>query len=200
MFTGLVTAVGRVARVERGAKGLTLRIRAPWRGVRRGESIAVDGACLTVERLGRGWFEVHVIATSLDRTGFEGYQSGRRINLERSVRAGDRLGGHLVQGHVDGVGRVRKIVEREDARLIDIAVPAEVASVSIPLGSITVDGVSLTVNARPAPDVVQVSLIPETLRRTTLGERTAGDAVHLEADLIGKYVAALVRPESRDQQ
>ncbi|MGB7211555.1 MAG: riboflavin synthase [Gemmatimonadales bacterium] len=200
MFTGLVTAVGRVARVERGAEGLTLRIRASYRAIRRGESIAVDGACLTVERSGRGWFEVHVIATSLDRTGFGTYPAGRRVNLERSLRAGDRLGGHLVQGHVDGVGRVRRIVEREDARLIDIAVPPEVAAVSIPLGSITVDGVSLTVNARPAPDVVQVALIPETLRKTTLGERTTGDAVHLEADVIGKYVAALVRPEARDQQ
>ncbi|MGH7531914.1 MAG: riboflavin synthase [Gemmatimonadales bacterium] len=199
MFTGLVTAIGRVARVERGAAGLTLRIRASYRGIRRGESIAIDGACLTVERQGRGWFEVHVIATSLGRTVIGAYEAGRRVNLERAVRAGDRLGGHLVQGHVDGVGQVRRIEERGDARLIDIVVPPAVAAVSIPLGSITVDGVSLTINARPAPDVVQVSLIPETLRKTTLGERTTGDAVHLEGDLIGKYVAALVRPESRDQ-
>lgn len=200
MFTGLVTAVGRVAKVTRDATGLMLRIAAPYRAVRRGESIATDGACLTVERTGRGWFEVHVVATSLERTAIGSYRVGHRVNLERAVRAGDRLGGHLVQGHVDGVGTVRRIVQRDDARLIDIEVPPDVAAVSIPLGAITVDGVSLTVNGRPAPDLVQVSLIPETLRRTTLGERTIGDAVHLEGDLIGKYVAALVRPESRDRQ
>lgn len=190
MFTGLVTAVGRVAKATRGADGLTLRIRAPFRGVRRGESIAVDGACLTVERPGRGWFEVHVVATSLDRTGFARYAAGRRVNLERAIRAGERLGGHLVQGHVDGMGAVIGVADRGDARLLDIAVPDAVGAVSIPLGSITVDGVSLTVNALPRPGVVQVSLIPETLRKTTLDERRVGDAVHLEGDLIGKYVAA----------
>lgn len=183
-------AVGRVAKAARGAEGLTLRISAPLRAVRRGESVAVDGSCLTVERVGRGWFEVHVIATSLDRTGFAHYGARRRVNLERAIRAGDRLGGHLVQGHVDGMGTVVGVVDRADARVIDLAVPDEVWAVSIPLGSITVDGVSLTVNALPAPGVVQVSLIPETLRRTTLGERQAGDAVHLEGDLIGKYVRA----------
>ena len=193
MFTGLVTAIGRVAKVARGAEGLTLRIRARYRAIRQGESIAVDGACLTVERSGRGWFEVHVIATSLDRTGFGTYPAGRRVNLERSVRAGDRLGGHLVQGHVDGVGRVQRIVEREDARLIDIAVPLDVSTVSIPLGSITVDGVSLTVNARPAPGVVQVALIPETLASTTLGNLGEGDPVNLEMDLIARYAERLMQ-------
>jgi riboflavin synthase len=172
---------------------VTLRIAAPYRGIRRGESVAVDGACLTVERTGKGWFEVHVVATSLDRTTFGAARAGRVVNLERALRAGDRLGGHLVQGHVDGVGTVASVAERGDARLIDIAVPAEVAAVSIPLGSITVDGVSLTVNAIPRAGTVQVSLIPETLRKTTLGERTAGDRVHVEGDLLGKYVAAALR-------
>ncbi|MFI5234085.1 MAG: riboflavin synthase [Gemmatimonadales bacterium] len=193
MFTGLIAAVGQVAAAERTAEGLTLRLRASFRGVRRGESIAVDGACLTVERVGKGWFTVHVIATSLERTAFGAYGKGRPVNLERAVRAGDRLGGHLVQGHVDGVGRVVGVRVREDARLIDISVPPAVAAVSLPLGSITVDGVSLTVNAIPAPNVVQVALIPETLRKTTLGERVTGDAVQLEGDLIGKYVAALLK-------
>jgi riboflavin synthase len=192
VFTGLISATGRLA-ARREDGGLTLRIRAPYRGLRRGESVAVDGACLTVERTGRGWFEVHVIATSLDRTAFGAYAVGRRLNLERALRAGDRLGGHLVQGHVDGIGRVRAVTDRGDARLIDIEVPPAVARVSIPLGSITVDGVSLTVNARPAAGVVQVSLIPETLRKTTLGERTPGDRVHVEADVLGKYVAELMR-------
>ena len=154
----------------------------------------MDGACLTVERSGKGWFEVHVISTSLERTNFGGYAKGRSVNLERALRAGDRLGGHLVQGHVDGVGRIRSVDERGDARLLDIAAPAEVTAVSIPLGSITVDGVSLTVNALPAPGVVQVSLIPETLRKTNLGDRVAGDTVHLEGDLLGKYVRQLMTP------
>jgi riboflavin synthase len=138
---------------------------------------------------------VHVVGTSLDRTNFGSYVEGRRTNLERALRLGDRLGGHMVQGHVDGVGRVVSTVQRDDALLVDLRVPAEIARLAIPLGSIAVDGVSLTVNARPAGDVVQISLIPFTLQQTTLGERQAGDQVHLEADMLGKYVAALL--ESR---
>jgi riboflavin synthase len=117
---------------------------------------------------------------------------GQRVNLERAVRVGDRLGGHIVQGHVDGVGVVERIGQREDARLIDLRVPDDVARISVPLGSITVDGVSLTVNAKPESGVIQISLIPFTLQHTTLGERRVGDRVHLEADTIGKYVAALL--------
>lgn len=194
MFTGIITAVGTVARVARGADGLVLTIAAPYAGLEPGESIAVDGACLTVESLGEGTFTVHVIATSLDRTNFGSYAEGRRVNLERALRLGDRLGGHMVQGHVDGVGAVLGTAERGDAWLVDIRVPAEIARLAIPLGSIAVDGVSLTVNARPASDVVQISLIPFTLQQTTLGDRHAGDRVHLEGDMLGKYVAALLEP------
>lgn len=202
MFTGIVTAVGRVARVTRGRTGLTLRIAAPYRGLAKGESIAVDGACLTVERAGRGWFQVHVITTSLERTTFGSATAGRRVNLERALQVGDRLGGHLVQGHVDGVGEIRRIRQRGDAWLMDVTMPPAVARVSIPLGSITVDGVSLTVNALPARGVVQLSLIPFTFEHTTLGERVPGDRVHLEGDTIGKYVEALLaagppRPRTR---
>ncbi len=150
----------------------------------------MDGACLTVARRVKGAFAVQVIATSLERTAFGDYRAGRRVNLERALRAGDRLGGHLVQGHVDGVGTVRRLREKGDALLMDITVPAAVAEASIPLGSITVDGVSLTVNAVRARNVVQVSLIPFTLQHTTLGDRRVGDRVHLEGDTIGKYVAA----------
>jgi riboflavin synthase len=190
MFTGLVTAVGRVESARAVDGGRTLVIRAPWRGIAPGESIAVDGACLTVERRLKGAFAVHVIATTLERTAFGGYRAGRRVNLERALRAGDRLGGHLVQGHVDGVGRIRRIAKEADALLLDIGVPAAVAEASIPLGSITVDGVSLTVNALKARHAVQVSLIPFTLQHTTLGDRRVGDQVHLEGDTIGKYVSA----------
>ena len=202
MFTGIVTAVGTVVRATRATSGLTLRLSAPYRGVAAGESIAVDGACLTVEKAGRGWFQVHVVATSLGRTNFGGYAAGRRVNLERALRVGDRLGGHLVQGHVDGVGEVRRLRRQADAWLMDVTMPPAVARVSIPLGSITVDGVSLTVNALPARGVVQLSLIPFTFEHTTLGDRVPGDRVHLEGDTLGKYVEALLaagppRPRTR---
>jgi riboflavin synthase len=193
MFTGIVTAVGSIRKVSRGERGLTLEIAAPYTGVRPGESIAVDGACLTVEARGRGWFRVHVIDTSLERTTFGAAGKGRRVNLERALRVGDRLGGHLVQGHVDGVGVVQEVHRQGDAVLLDLRVPPEVAAVSIPLGSITVDGVSLTVNRIKRPEIIQVSLIPFTFQHTTLGRRRAGDRVHLEGDTVGKYVAELVR-------
>ena len=192
MFTGLVTAIGGIMKVSRTPEGLTLQIAAPYKNIKRGESIAVDGACLTVERKGKGWFAVHVIRTSLDRTTFADAAPRRRVNLERALSVGDRLGGHLVQGHVDGVGTIERVTQREDARLLDIRVPDQIARVSIPLGSITVDGVSLTINAVPTAGIIQVSLIPFTLQHTTLGQRQAGDRVHLEGDTIGKYVASLV--------
>ena len=192
MFTGIVSAVGTVARATRDARGLELTIAAAYEGLEPGESIAVDGACLTVQSLGAQGFTVHVVATSLERTNFGGYAEGRRVNLERALRLGDRLGGHMVQGHVDATGEVLATRAHGDAWLLDLRVPAALARLAIPLGSIAVDGVSLTVNARPAADVVQVSLIPFTLQQTTLGERRPGDRVHLEGDMLGKYVAALL--------
>lgn len=192
MFTGIVTAVGTVGRAERIADGLELTIASPYSDLALGESVAVDGACLTIQAKNSASFTSHVIRTSLDRTRFGEYAPGQRVNLERALRAGDRMGGHLVQGHVDGVGRVERVLDREDARILDLRVPEEVARVSIPLGSITVDGVSLTVNAKPEPGIIQISLIPFTLQHTTLGDRRVGDRVHLEADTIGKYVAELL--------
>ena len=193
MFTGLVDDLGVVERVERTEAGRTLRIASRYTGLAVGESIAVNGACLTVLEHGAGWFSVAAIVTTLGRTTIGDWTAGRPVNLERAMRLGDRLGGHLVQGHVDGVGSVDRVTEQDDARLLDLRVPTEVARVSVPLGSITVDGVSLTVNAIPAPDIIQISLIPFTLQHTTLGERRPGDRVHLEADALGKYVAALLR-------
>jgi riboflavin synthase len=193
MFTGIITALGEVRRRVHAADGLELTIGAPYEGLALGESIAVDGACLTVQETGPGEFTAHIIRTSLDRTNFSTYEVGRRLNLERAMKLGDRFGGHLVQGHVDGVGTVDRVADRQDARLLDLSVPDEVARVSVPLGSIAVDGVSLTVNAVPARGVIQISLIPFTLQHTTLGERRPGDRVHLEADTIGKYVAELLR-------
>ena len=193
MFTGLVSAVGTVMQVGERGGGRDLGVAVPWSGIERGESIAVNGACLTVEQVISGGFQVHVVQTSLERTTLGSLTPGDRVNLERALRAGEALGGHLVQGHVDGVGTIVGTSQRDDARLFDIRVPDAVADVTVPLGSITVDGVSLTVNAIPSPGIVQVSLIPFTFEHTTLGDRKAGDVVHLEADLVGKYVQAMLR-------
>ena len=197
MFTGIITEIGTLMEARAADGGRDLDIACSWTDLAAGESIAVNGACLTVARLTDRGFGVHVVRTSLDRTRFADLRPGQRVNLERALRVGDRLGGHLVQGHVDGVGTVLRVATREDARLLDLQVPAGVARVSVPLGSITVDGVSLTVNAIPGPGTIQISLIPFTLEHTTLGDRRPGDHVHLEADAVGKYVQALL--ERREQ-
>jgi riboflavin synthase len=197
MFTGIVTAVGTVrsARSERNG-GIELQIAAPYRGLALGESISVDGACLTVARRGRGWFGVRAIETTLRRTRLDRLERGHRVNLERALRVGDRLGGHLVQGHVDGLATVRSVTTQGDAVLLDLAVPPGVARVSIPLGSITVNGVSLTVNRIPKPGIIEVALIPHTRRHTTLGALAPGDQVQVEGDVIGKYIGALTGPRT----
>ena len=197
MFTGIITAVGTIDEARNLAAGLELTVQSPDRDLQLGESIAVDGACLTVQAVTAGGFDVHVVRTSLERTRFGDYRAGWRVNLERALRAGDRLGGHLVQGHVDGVGQIELVEQKHDARVLNIRVPSSVGRLSVPLGSITVDGVSLTVNAKPEPDVVQISLVPFTLLHTTLVEREVGDRVHLEADTIARYLAALLA-EGRD--
>ncbi|OGU03882.1 MAG: riboflavin synthase subunit alpha [Gemmatimonadetes bacterium GWC2_71_10] len=194
MFTGIVTAIGTVRRARRTARGLALTIASPYRGLRIGESIAVDGACLTVVKTGKGTFTVEAVTMTRTRTTFADFAPGRPVNLERSLRASDRLGGHLVSGHVDGVGTVVRRVALEDSVLLDIRVPEDVAAVSVLHGSIAVDGVSLTVNARPKRGIVQVSLIPYTLEVTTLGRARVGTRVHLEADQVGKIVRHVLAP------
>lgn len=188
MFTGLVAAIGTVVNAVELGGGRELTLESPWTDLALGESVAVNGACLTVaERLGNR-FAVHAVRTTLERTLLGGFAVGRRVNLERALQAGDRLGGHLVQGHVDGVGTVNAVRDRDDVRLIDITLPPEIAAVTIPLGSITVDGVSLTVNALVGAGQVQVAIVPFTLQHTTLGDVAPGDRVHLEGDLVGKHV------------
>jgi riboflavin synthase len=202
MFTGIVSSIGRVESASpnggsgKGEAGRILRIRASYRGLKKGESIAVNGACLTVEQVRKGGFTVHAVQTTLGRTLIGEWQKGRSVNLERAVRAADLMGGHIVQGHVDGVATVVRVADAGDARLVDVAVPTDVAAVTILHGAITIDGVSLTVNAIPRPGVVQVSLVPYTLEHTTLGSLVAGDRVHIEGDLLGKYVRKLCRLET----
>jgi len=201
MFTGIVSAIGRVEAVSpnggsgQGDGGRVVRIRAPYRGLKKGESIAVNGACLTVEKVMKGGFTVHAVQTTLGRTLIGDWQKGRAVNLERAVRAADLLGGHIVQGHVDGVGTVERVVAQGDALLLDVRLPPEIAETTILHGSITVDGVSLTVNALPRELVMQVSLVPFTREHTTLGTLEQGDQVHVEADVLGKYVRQLCRSE-----
>jgi riboflavin synthase len=194
VFTGLIDDVGTIERVEETVAGREFRVRCRYADLADGESVAVNGACLTVRERGAGWFTAAAVVTTLDRTTIGDWRAGMRVNLERALRAGDRLGGHLVQGHVDGVGTVLEVARRDDALLIDVALPEALAELMVPHGSVTVNGVSLTVNALPAPDVLQLSIIEYTLRHTTLGELAAGERVHVEADVVGKYVRRLVGP------
>src|SRR6185503_10200113 len=198
MFTGLVDAVGTIDRVTDTTAGREFLIRSRYDDLEEGESVAVNGACLTVRDCGDGRFTVAAVVTTLGRTTMGGWTAGKRVNLERALRASDRLGGHIVQGHVDGVGTVRRVQRFDDAVLVDVAVPLAIAELLVPHGSITVDGVSLTVNAIPESSVVQLSLIEYTLRHTTLESLAEGDAVHVEGDVIGKYVRQFVTPYVRE--
>jgi riboflavin synthase len=194
MFTGLIDDVGVVERVERTEAGRELRVATRYSGLSDGESIAVNGACLTVRESGEGWFTAAAVVTTLERTTIGAWSAGLRVNLERAMRLGDRLGGHMVQGHVDAVATVESVRRREDALLVDVRLPDELEPLMVPHGSVAIDGVSLTVNALPAPGILQLSLIEFTWNHTTLGALSAGDQVHVEADMIGKYVRQLVAP------
>jgi len=193
VFTGLIDDVGTIEAVSRTSAGLELRISCRYSDLADGESIAVNGACLTVLTRGNGWFTVGAVTTTLGRTTIGSWAAGRRVNLERALRAGDRLGGHFVQGHVDGVARVTASAVAGDAQLVDLALPAGLAELMVQHGSLAVDGVSLTVNDLSVPGSVQLSLIEYTLRHTTLGTLVPGDQVHVEADMLGKYVHRLLK-------
>jgi riboflavin synthase len=195
VFTGLIDDVGRITNVSPTDAGREFRIECRYADLAAGESIAVNGACLTVREHGAQWFSAAAVTTTLDRTTMGAWAAGARVNLERALRVGDRLGGHFVQGHVDGVATVETVEQRGDARLIDLALPSGLAELMVPHGSLAVDGVSLTVNDLPGggPGTVQLSLIDFTLRHTTLGALVAGDRVHVEADMLGKYVQRLLK-------
>ncbi|HET9424912.1 MAG TPA: riboflavin synthase [Gemmatimonadaceae bacterium] len=194
MFTGLIEEVGTVGAIANGPAGRELYIRSEYTGLVDGESIAVNGVCLTVREHDDDGFTVGAVETTLGRTTIEDWRVGRQVNLERAMVAGARLGGHIVAGHVDAVGTVRSVEQSGDARLVALALPPEVMDLSVLHGSITVDGVSLTINALPPDGTLQLSLIEYTLRHTTLGNLRAGDTVNVEADLIGKYVQKLMQP------
>jgi riboflavin synthase len=185
VFTGLVQTTGTVA-----SPGERLSVRAAL-DLAPGDSVAVNGVCLTATAMGDGGFEADVMPETLRRTSLGSLAEGDRVNLELSLRAGDRLGGHVVQGHVDGLGTMESVTEEGFARVVRIAAPGELLRYVVEKGSIAVDGVSLTV-AEVDDEGFSVSLIPETLERTNLGAATPGRSVNLEVDVLAKYVEKLV--------
>ncbi|NYG56042.1 riboflavin synthase [Nocardioides perillae] len=194
MFTGIVEELGTVAAVEDQGDAIRLTVRAATvlEDAALGDSIAVNGCCLTVaERTADTW-TADVMQETLDKTSLRGVQPGDRVNLERAVTAATRLGGHIVQGHVDGVGQVLSRTPSEHWEVVEVSLPPDLARYLVDKGSVTVDGVSLTVVGAGA-DRFTVSLIPETLARTTLGHRAPGERVNLEVDVIAKHVEKLVR-------
>ncbi|MEI4270850.1 riboflavin synthase [Klenkia sp. LSe6-5] len=202
MFTGIVEEVGTlVVRDDQGDSArLQLRGSTTLEGVALGDSIAVNGVCLTVTAVEGGVWSTDVMAETLRRSSLGALTTGDPVNLERAVTAGTRLGGHIVQGHVDGVGTVVSVTPSEHWTVVRVGLPEGIARYVVEKGSITVDGVSLTVSACSAADDPQpwleVSLIPTTLRETTLGTRAAGDPVNLEVDVIAKYVERLLGARS----
>ena len=194
MFTGLIQDIGTVDAVESGGEGAKLRISTRLGAeLAIGDSIAVNGVCLTATRCDADGFEAEVMNQTLGATALGGLDGGRRVNLELALRASDRLGGHILQGHVDGVGRAASIVEDGFAKRLRIELGAELMRYVVEKGSVALDGVSLTVAAL-GEGWVEVSLIPETLERTTLGDAAPADRLNVECDIVAKYVERLVAP------
>jgi len=200
MFTGLVEEVGIVKAIENRGEAKRFAISADYilNEMAVDDSVAVSGVCLTVVSLSEKGFQVEAVAETLRKTTLESWQTGRKLNLERSLRLMDRLGGHLVQGHVDAVAQVVEIQNQQGGLLVSFAIPKHLANYIISEGSITIDGVSLTV-ARLHENVATVSLIPHTLQKTTLGELNVGSHVNLEVDLIGKYIEKLMTAPAEDK-
>jgi riboflavin synthase len=192
VFTGLVQDLGKVTVVDATDDGVTLGVRTKLAGeIGEGDSVAVNGVCLTATAIADGQFKAEVMHETLRRSSLAEAAAGSDVNLELSLRASDRLGGHIVQGHVDGLGAVRDVREDGFARVVGIAAPADLLRYVVEKGSIAVNGVSLTV-VEVGDDWFSVSLIPETLERTTLGNAAPGSPVNLEVDVVAKYVEKLV--------
>ncbi|MDR6224558.1 riboflavin synthase [Desmospora profundinema] len=190
MFTGLVEEVGEIQSIRKGNRSMVLTVsaRRVLEGVKEGDSIAVNGVCLTVIRWREGEFETDVMPETMAKTSLGRLQPGSRVNLERALSVGDRLGGHFVQGHVDGVGRIRARTPMENAVLFEVEVPEALTQWMVDKGSVTVNGISLTLVSIGARSFT-VSVIPHTLSHTQLNDARPGDEVNVECDMIGKYVA-----------
>jgi riboflavin synthase len=198
VFTGLVEDVGSIAEVAPAPGGgarVSVRTRLPNQDLERGASIAVDGACLTVVERNNGTFSADVSVETLRRTTLSDRRPGDAVNLERPLALGERLGGHLVLGHVDGVGRIRGREQAGEAVRVVIELPRDLLPLVVEKGSLALDGISLTVNEFAGDDAISLMLIPETLRGTTWGNKRAGDRVNVEADILAKHVARLLQAQ-----
>lgn len=190
MFTGIVTDIGRVRSVRETGRDRRYEIETGWdtAGIDLGASVSHAGCCLTVVETGSGWFAVEVSGETLSKTTLGGWSEGDPVNLERAARLGEEMGGHIVSGHVDGVGRVEAVSPEGGSRRLTITAPAPLHRFIAPKGSITVDGASLTVNAVEGWSF-GVNIIPHTWEATTLGRLKAGDSVNLEIDMLARYLA-----------
>ena len=194
MFTGLIADVGTVAALDRTDDGARLRIETSLTGeIAPGDSVAVNGVCLTATEVGEGSFAAEAMNETLSVTSLGPLEQGSRVNLELALRASDRLGGHIVQGHVDGIAEVVEVVADGFARRVRVRPAPELLELAVEKGSVTLDGVSLTISDL-TDETLEVSLIPETLERTTLGEVAEGDVLNVEADVVAKYVQRSVSP------
>lgn len=199
MFTGIIEELGTVLELKRGSNSSQISIQADrvLDDVKLGDSIAINGVCLTVTGFDRHRFSADMMAETLARTNLGDLSSGHKVNLERASRLGDRMGGHLVQGHVDGIGRLAEEQVVDIARVLRIQAPSEVLKYTVAKGSIAIDGISLTVVA-VFPDSFTVSIIPHTAAMTTLGFKKPGATVNLEADIIGRYVERLLKWKQKE--
>lgn len=196
MFTGIIEEIGTIQNIERGSQSAVLHIQCKkvLPGTKIGDSIAVNGVCLTVTTMSEDGYTADVMAETLERSALGSLKRGSRVNLERAMAADGRFGGHIVAGHVDGVGTIKSIRHDETAVWYEIAASPEVLRYIVEKGSITIDGISLTV-ARVNDSAFQVSIIPHTRENTILADKGVGDVVNLETDIIGKYVEKLLQPQ-----
>jgi riboflavin synthase len=200
MFTGLIEDIGRIESLQSGEDGARARIKTSLAAeITEGDSVAVNGVCLTATAIDAGGFETEAMNQTLTVTALGGLVSGDEVNLELAMKASDRLGGHIVQGHADGVGTVASIEEDGFARRLRVGLGPELIRYVVEKGSIALNGVSLTVSAL-GEDWAEVSLIPETLERTTLGKAEAGDKLNVECDVVAKYVERLMKPFAGEEQ
>ncbi|WP_456432457.1 riboflavin synthase [Thermosulfuriphilus sp.] len=195
MFTGIVEGLGRIEYLERRASGLKLRLSPPFPAseLALGESVAVNGVCLTVIKINQTTANFDVSPETLSRTTLGELRPGDQVNVERAVRASDRLGGHIVTGHVDGIGWVLSRRQKGDFFFYEIELPKGLSKYVIEKGSIAIDGISLTVNAISG-NIINLAIIPHTAQLTTMGRRRPGERVNIEVDIIGKYIEKLLSP------
>lgn len=199
IFTGIIEEMGKVLKIEKGRESFQISIKASEvvKDLKLGDSIAINGVCLTAIEFDSNYFKADVMPETLHHTSLKNLRNGDQVNLERAIRVGDRLGGHLVQGHVDGIGIIREKQKKDIATIIRIKAPLSVLNYTVSKGSIAIDGISLTI-VDVGNDSFSVSLIPHTGLITTLGFKKIGDEVNLESDIIGKYIEKFIKLDNKE--